>query len=275
MTATYAVFGQPVGHSKSPFIHRAFATQRSETLVYDRIGPAEEEFEEAVRAFFAEGGKGANVTLPFKERAFAMCDVTTERADIAQAVNTLWVDGGKLHGDNTDGPGMLADMVRHNNWKMLNKRVLVLGAGGAVRGVLNCLLDAGVKEIVIANRTLARAEELVQHFSERGELTAVALEDLVAQEAFDVVVNGTAASLAGEDLNLPVSLLATGAYCYDMMYSAEPSPFLQWASDHGASTSDGLGMLVEQAAESFYRWHGWRPGTVAVIQTLREEMANA
>src|SRR5699024_4394902 len=273
MTEKYAVFGQPVAHSKSPFIHRAFATQRSETLSYERIGPAEEDFEQAVQAFFADGGKGANVTLPFKEKAYAMCAVRTERAEVAQAVNTLWMEDGQLHGDNTDGAGMLADMVRHNNWKMLNKRVLVLGAGGAVRGVLNCLLDAGVREVVVANRTLARAEELVQQFAERGELAVVALEDLAAQEAFDVIINGTAASLAGEDLNLPVSLLATGAYCYDMMYSKEPSPFLQWASDHGASTSDGLGMLVEQAAESFYRWHGWRPGTVAVIQDLRKEMA--
>ncbi|HLR16930.1 MAG TPA: shikimate dehydrogenase [Alcanivoracaceae bacterium] len=273
MTAQYAVFGQPVSHSKSPFIHRAFAAQRSETLTYERIGPAEEDFEEAVRTFFAEGGKGANVTLPFKERAYAMCDVRTERAEVAQAVNTLWMEGDQLHGDNTDGPGMLADMVRHNNWKILNKRVLVLGAGGAVRGVLNCIFDAGVKEVVVTNRTLSRAEELAQHFSERGDITAVPMEDLAAQESFDLIINGTAASLAGADLELPVSLLATGVYCYDMMYAAKPSPFLQWASDHGASTSDGLGMLVEQAAESFYRWHGWRPGTVSVIQALREEVS--
>lgn len=267
MTPKFAVFGQPIAHSKSPYIHQAFAAQRSQSLAYERIGPEENEFEDAVRTFFAEGGKGANVTLPFKERAYAMCEVRTERAEQAQAVNTLWMEKGILHGDNTDGAGLLADMIRNLNWKLINKRILVVGAGGAVRGVLGCLLTAGAEEVVITNRTYERAQGLAEQFS----LRAVALEDLHQEAPFHIIINGTSASLAGEGLALPSSLLAENACCYDMMYGEE-TPFMQWAQRHGAQVSDGLGMLVQQAAESFYRWHNWRPATMAVLQSMRQQV---
>lgn len=266
MSAKYAVFGQPIAHSKSPQIHEAFAAQRSQALKYERIAPNENEFESAVEAFFAEGGQGANVTLPFKERAYAMCKVRTERAEQAQAVNTLWMENGQLHGDNTDGAGLLADMIRNLNWKLINKRILVVGAGGAVRGILGCLLTAGAQEVVITNRTFERAEELAQQFNIR----AVALDALAEETPFNIIINGTSASLAGESLALPLGILADSAYCYDMMYGEEPTPFMQWAQTQGAEVSDGLGMLVQQAAESFYRWHGWRPATVALLKDMRD-----
>jgi len=266
MSAKYAVFGQPIAHSKSPQIHEAFAAQRSQALKYERIAPNEDEFESAVEAFFAEGGQGANVTLPFKERAYAMCKVRTERAEQAQAVNTLWMENGQLHGDNTDGAGLLADMIRNLNWKLINKRILVVGAGGAVRGILGCLLTAGAQEVVITNRTFERAEELAQQFNIR----AVALDALAEETPFNIIINGTSASLAGESLALPLGILADSAYCYDMMYGEEPTPFMQWAQAQGAEVSDGLGMLVQQAAESFYRWHGWRPATVALLKDMRD-----
>lgn len=266
MSAKYAVFGQPIAHSKSPQIHEAFAAQRSQALKYERIAPNEDEFESAVEAFFAEGGQGANVTLPFKERAYAMCKIRTERAEQAQAVNTLWMENGQLHGDNTDGAGLLADMIRNLNWKLINKRILVVGAGGAVRGILGCLLTAGAQEVVITNRTFERAEELAQQFNIR----AVALDALAEETPFNIIINGTSASLAGESLALPPGILADSAYCYDMMYGEEPTPFMQWAQAQGAEVSDGLGMLVQQAAESFYRWHGWRPATVALLKAMRD-----
>lgn len=270
MTAKYAVFGHPIAHSKSPIIHQAFAAQRSINISYERIEPALDGFESAVLSFFTEGGKGANVTLPFKEQAFALCAVRTERAEQAQAVNTLWMENNQLHGDNTDGAGLLADISRNLNWKLINKRILVLGAGGAVRGILGCLLTAGAQDIVIANRTFSRAEELAQHFAKDGKIRAVSMEALTDEPPFHILINGTSASLAGEALSLPATVLAQSAYCYDMMYGEEATPFMQWAQAHNAETADGLGMLVQQAAESFYRWHGWRPATVALLKTMRD-----
>lgn len=267
MTASFAVFGQPIAHSKSPQIHQAFAKQREQSLSYKRIGPELDDFESAVNDFFADGGQGANVTLPFKERAYALCTVRTERAEQAQAVNTLWMENGELHGDNTDGAGLLGDMIRNLNWKLINKRILVVGAGGAVRGILGCLLTAGAQEVAITNRTFERAQELAQAF----DIRAVAMDTLADEAPFDIIINGTSASLAGDSLNLPNTLLADNAHAYDMMYGDEPTPFMQWATSQGAEVSDGLGMLVQQAAESFYRWHGWRPATVGLLKTMRED----
>lgn len=268
--ARYAVIGNPVEHSRSPQIHQAFAAQRHQTLVYERLLAPLDGFAETVRAFFAGGGKGANITVPFKEEAFRLCDELTERAQQAGAVNTLWMAHDKLHGDNTDGVGLVNDIRRNLGWQIHNKRVLILGAGGAVRGVLGPLLAEAPAEITLANRTLERAEQLVEQFSNHGiPLHASALDALRGQ--FDLVINAISAGLHGEMPPLNDQLIAADGVCYDMVYShTGTTPFLDWAQLHGAvACRDGLGMLVEQAAESFYRWHDWRPGTRDVINRLR------
>ena len=272
MPQLYAVVGHPVSHSKSPFIHAQFALQTGENLEYTAIQAPLDEFESMVSDFFARGGRGLNVTLPFKERAFALADQLTERAQRAGAVNTLFPDTqGRLVGDNTDGVGLVNDLCRNQGAQVAGRRVLILGAGGAVRGVLGPLLAQGPKEVVIANRTVSKAEALQQLFASTMPEVAMSVSEFAAVDgAFDLIINGTSASLAGNLPPLPASAVAPHTLCYDMMYASETTVFNRWASEQGAArTLDGLGMLVEQAAEAFWLWRHRRPDTAAVIAALR------
>lgn len=275
MTDAYAVFGNPIAQSKSPLIHRQFCEQTGEEMAYTKHKVPEGEFAQAADAFFAGGGKGLNVTLPFKQDAFHYATELTARARRAGAVNLLIAeDDGRVIGDNTDGIGMVNDML-NMGWELAGKRVLILGAGGAVRGVLEPLLSQQVASVTIANRTLEKARQLVQDFHDLGTLEAVAFEALAGRQ-FDLVINGTSASLQGVLPPLPDHLLADGAACYDMLYAAEPTVFMRWAEEQGAArVADGLGMLVGQAAESFYAWRHIRPEVVPVITQLRRSMNGA
>jgi shikimate dehydrogenase len=272
MTDLYAVFGNPINHSKSPHIHRQFAEQTGQDMHYTKQLVNEGEFENAAQEFFAQGGKGINITVPFKLHAFAFARKRTARAERAGAVNTLvLLEDGTVLGDNTDGIGMIHDM--HNlGWELEGKRILVLGAGGAVRGILQPLLEENPAQVVIANRTLSKAEELAKSFHDLGDVQAKAFEQLHG-DVFDIVINGTAASMQGELPPLPDNLLAVHACCYDMMYGSEPTVFLRWAKERGAAqTADGLGMLVGQAAEAFYLWRQIRPEVVPVITAMRRQI---
>ena len=267
----YCVIGNPVSHSKSPLIHRAFAEQTDQHIHYQAILVEPGGLETFLQRFQEQGGKGLNVTLPFKVDAWRAMQVTTPRSGKAGSVNTVWfADDGSRHGDTTDGCGLVRDMY-NNNIEPENKRILILGAGGAVRGVLLDLFGAKPAEITIANRTHSRAVELVQQFSEYSNLMALPMEELGSAQ-YDIIINGTSASLRGEQLSLPENLMAAGACCYDMVYAVSDTAFVQWAKQHGAATAvDGLGMLVEQAAESFSIWRGVRPATKPVIEMLRKK----
>jgi shikimate dehydrogenase len=272
MTDLYAVFGNPINHSKSPVIHRQFAEQTNQDMHYTKQLVNEGEFAKAAQEFFAQGGKGLNVTVPFKMDAFDFAQTLTARAERAGAVNTLArLSDGSILGDNTDGIGMIHDM--HNlGWEIQGKRVLILGAGGAVRGILQPLLEENPARVTIANRTLSKAEELAKNFLDLGDLQAKSFAQLTG-DVFDIVINGTSASMQGELPPLPKNLLAQGACCYDMMYGAEPTIFLQWAKNNGAAQiADGLGMLIGQAAEAFYVWRRIRPEVVPVITALRRQL---
>jgi shikimate dehydrogenase len=273
MTDRYAVMGNPIGHSKSPYIHARFAAQTGQDLGYEAILVELGGFPAAASQFGSSGGRGLNVTVPFKQEAWALATRRSERAERAGAVNTLRfeADGG-LYGDNTDGVGLVRDLKDNHGVALAGRRVLLLGAGGAVRGVLAPLLTERPALLVIANRTVDKAEQLAATFADLGPVHGCGFADL-AGERFDVVINGTAASLHGEMPPLPAGILAPGAVCYDMMYGKEPTPFLRWAAEAGAdSVLDGLGMLVEQAAESFWLWRGVRPATAPVIAALRAAM---
>ncbi|SEK21099.1 shikimate dehydrogenase [Atopomonas hussainii] len=270
----YGVFGNPIGHSKSPLIHRLFAEQTGQTMSYEALLAPLDGFADFARDFFARGGRGANVTVPFKEQAFALVNQLSERAERAGAVNTLCRHAdGKLLGDNTDGVGLVRDLTVNAGWSLADQRILLLGAGGAVRGVLQPLLAHKPRELVIANRTLSKAETLAQHFADLGPV--LASEFAWLQQPFDLIINGTSASLAGELPPLPAAVIKPGhTRCYDMMYSAEPTAFNRWASDLGAAACmDGLGMLVEQAAEAFLLWRGVRPDSAPVLAELRAQLA--
>lgn len=276
MTDRYAVFGNPIAHSKSPQIHARFAEQTGQALTYTAEQIEENNFEAAVKRFLQGDGKGLNITVPFKERAWALAQWRSERAELAGAVNTLYrLDDGRIAGDNTDGVGLVRDLADNNGVTLNGARVLVLGAGGAVRGVLQPLLVAGVASILIANRTLARAETLAKLFAADGRVQACGF-DQVPAEAFDLIINGTSASLQGELPPVPAATVGAQTACYDMMYAAEPTPFCRWATGLGAArVIDGLGMLVEQAAESFRIWRGVQPQTVPVINDLREALTSS
>jgi shikimate dehydrogenase len=263
----FAVFGNPIAHSRSPQIHEAFAAQRGASIDYQRILVPLDEFPQSVARFFAGGGIGANVTVPFKEQACALCDVLSDRARSAGAVNTLWQEEGKLHGDNTDGVGLITDLRDNLNWPLRDQHILILGAGGAVRGVLGPLLAEHPALIRIANRTEEKARDLAMMFAGRGvPVFGGGLHDL--RGPFELIINATSAGLSGDMPALPANLVGANTRCYDMIYGA--TPFLQWAEQHQCSArADGLGMLVEQAAEAFHRWHGWRPDTGAVMQQMR------
>ena len=256
MRKQFAVIGNPIEQSRSPELHHAFAAKTGIDLQYSkRLAPLDG-FDASVQEFFAHGGCGMNVTVPFKEQAFAQCQVLTERAKMAKAVNTLWMQDGKLYGDNTDGQG-LVDAIHALGWSLAQSRILILGAGGATRGVIYPLVQAGAKKIVIANRTLARAEQLVadlQPYVSEAELSATALSDLAGE--YDLVINATSASLTGDALILPEQLKFQHAY--EMAYG-KPSTFLDQAKARGVPTSEGFGMLVGQAIEAFSIWNGVKP----------------
>jgi shikimate dehydrogenase len=274
MPDRYAVIGNPIAHSKSPLIHAAFARQTAQDMVYDRVLGSRDDFAGDVRRFVAEGGRGLNVTVPFKEDAFALADERSERAQAAGAVNTLIVLGeGRLRGDNTDGVGLVRDLCCNHRFMLEGARVLLLGAGGASRGVLRPLLAERPALLVIANRTAAKAVELAASVAGLGPVEGGGLTELRGRR-FDLVVNATAAGLGGEVPYLPDDCLADGAWVYDMMYGSEPTAFVRWGLAHGAAKAlDGLGMLVEQAAESFFLWRGVHPDTGPVIEALRRGLA--
>lgn len=274
MTDRYAVFGNPVAHSKSPLIHARFAEQTGQQLIYTAERIEEAEFETAVENFLRGEGRGLNITVPFKERAWALAQWRSDRAELAGAVNTLYrLEDGRIAGDNTDGVGLVRDLAENNRIPLQAARVLVLGAGGAVRGVLQPLLAAGVASVLIANRTTARAEELARHFSGSVPVSGCGFEQIPA-EPFDLIINGTSASLQGELPPVPEAAIGPHSACYDMMYGADPTPFCLWAQQRGAGqVMDGLGMLVEQAAESFRIWRGVRPSTLPVITELRKSLS--
>jgi shikimate dehydrogenase len=269
----YGVMGNPIGHSKSPMIHTLFAEQTGQSQSYEAILVEIGAFAAAVQGFRENGGKGLNVTVPFKLDAWELTDERSTRAELAGAVNTLVLrEDGTLFGDNTDGIGMVSDIQNNQGISLQGKRVLVLGAGGAVRGVLGPMLEQQPQAITIANRTPSRAEELAGLFMELGTISGCGFDALEGQQ-FDVVINGTSASLQGEVPPLPDNLLAENALCYDMMYGAAPTAFMAWAEAHNcAHISDGLGMLVEQAAESFLIWRGVKPETAPVIRAVRENL---
>ncbi len=271
-----AVFGNPIKQSKSPAIHRAFAGQLGEDVQYRAQRIELDDFEAAVQRFFAGGGRGLNVTLPFKERAFALADESSERASCARAANTLIaLPDGRLRADNTDGVGMIRDMVANHGWQIGGLRTLILGAGGAVRGVLQPLLRERPSDVFIANRTAARAAQLVEEFSGLGVPVAGGGVDDIPAQSWDLIINGSAAGLDGEMPELPGVVLSDRCSCYDMVYGAEPTAFMRWAAANTAwAVADGLGMLVEQAAESYWLWQGRRPETRPVIQQIREMMAD-
>lgn len=269
MTDQYVVFGNPIKHSKSPLIHKAFAEQSNTNMRYEAALVPLDDFVGTAQRFFAAGGCGANVTVPFKEQAYRMCDELSPAAEMAGAVNTLIrLADGRIRGDNTDGFGLVTDLQRFI--VLQHKRVLLLGAGGAARGCLLPLLMAGVAQIDICNRTISKAEVLAALHPEK--VHAVQAEQLVG--AYDVVINSTSASLSGSLPAIP-AVVVSQAFCYDMMYGAAPTVFNLWCQANGATQAiDGLGMLVGQAAYSFYLWRGVMPQVEPVLQQLRQQLAD-
>lgn len=269
-TDHYVVIGNPIAHSKSPAIHARFAELTGLQVDYQRLLAPLDGFASTVHDFIAAGGKGANVTLPFKLEAFALATELSERARIAGAVNTLKFEHGHIYGDNTDGIGLVADIVRNAGVSLRGKRVLLLGAGGAARGALLPLLQEEPASLTIANRTLAKAQDLQQQassLSDRCELQACRFENL--QQPFDVIINATSASINDEVPPLAATVFGKDTLAYDMMYAAAPTAFLRLAASHGAQCRDGLGMLVEQAAEAFALWRGVRPPSAPVLAEMR------
>ena len=268
----YAVMGNPIEHSKSPLIHRLFAEQTGQNLVYEAILVDPGGFAEAVADFTATAGKGLNVTVPFKQDAWKIADQLSKRAQRAGAVNTLKVgDGGKLSGENTDGVGLVRDLTSNLGLTLSGKQLLILGAGGAVRGILAPLLEQNPSRLLIANRTVERALQLAAEFSDLGELQGCGFADLKGAR-FDIIINATAAGLQGQIPDLPDGIIDSLSCCYDLMYASEPTAFVRYARQRGAQAAfDGLGMLVEQAAESFRIWRGITPDTAAVIAALRQQ----
>ncbi len=266
----YAVFGNPIKHSKSPQIHSLFAKQKGIELNYQAIEVPIGQFSEYLNLFASQKGKGLNITVPFKEDAFALCNTLTERARLSGSVNTIWFDDKSIiHGDTTDGKGLINDLTINNALDLYNKSILVLGAGGSVRAILKPLCELKPKNIVIANRTVSKAEQLAKIFSDHGNLQSSSYEEL--SSPFDLIINGTSLSLNGKLPSISESTIDSRTSCYDLMYSDTETIFMKWAEKQGASkVIDGLGMLVEQAAESFMIWHGVMPDTTPVIKMLRE-----
>ncbi|MFZ6770246.1 shikimate dehydrogenase [Undibacterium sp. Di26W] len=269
----YVVIGNPIAHSKSPAIHARFAELTVQHIDYQRLLAPLDGFTASVHDFIKAGGKGANVTLPFKLEAFALADELSPRAQAAGAVNTLKFEQGRIYGDNTDGIGLVADIVRNAGVSLRGKRVLLLGAGGAARGALLPLLQEQPAVLLIANRTLAKAQDLlVQTHKLAGNCTLQACRFEDIDQAADVIVNATSASLNDDVPPLSPALFTDTTLAYDMMYAAAPTSFLRFAASHGAQCRDGLGMLVEQAAEAFALWRGVRPPSDVVLAEMRAAM---
>jgi len=270
MTDRYAVMGNPVAHSKSPHIHTLFAHQTGQDIEYSAILVEPGGLAGAVEEFHSSGGRGLNITVPFKAEAWTLAARRSERAEMAGAVNTLVLDStGEYSGDNTDGAGLVRDLTLNHGCTLTGQRVLLVGAGGAAQGVIEPLLAEQPALLVVANRTAAKAVELARRFCELGRIEGGGL-DAPEGQSFDAIINATAASLSGTVPALPASVVSAATWCYDMMYSDEPTAFVHWGREHGAAHSlDGLGMLVEQAAESFYLWRDVRPDTGPVIAALR------
>ena len=263
----YGLVGHPVDHSRSPLIHTVFARQTNQHLTYELIDAEPPDFETAVRGFGAAGGKGLNVTVPHKEAAFALCKDSSAAARAAGAVNTISIVDGRLRGDNTDGAGFIRDITVNQQQALAGRRIIVLGAGGAARGIIGPLLAEQPAELTIANRTKQRAEQLVAQLQGAVLVGARAFSELGELAPFDVLINATSAGLKGETPPFPSTLVAPHSVCYDLVYAAGDTPFVAWAKSNGAGRAiQGWGMLVEQAAESFLIWRGIRPDTTALLR---------
>ncbi|MEM8982922.1 MAG: shikimate dehydrogenase [Pseudomonadota bacterium] len=262
----YAVLGYPIAHSRSPVIHSLFAEQTGQSLVYEAVETPPEKLESTISTFRRGGGKGLNITVPHKSEVVRLVDELTEHAATAGAVNTLWVDDGRLFGTNTDGVGLVRDLTANKGWSLHGRTVLVLGAGGATRGIVRPLLEQGAGRIVIANRTLDKAIALAAHFGAFGDVASERFDDLVSQGPFDLVINATSAGLDGKRPAFPANIVGAQTRCYDLAYGASSRPFLDWARSAGAQhVATGWGMLVEQAAEAFEIWRGVRPNTAELL----------
>ena len=263
MSGQFAVMGNPVAHSLSPLIHQHFAKQTGIALTYETIGVPEDKFLESVAQFFANGGQGLNITLPFKQEAYALATVRTARCERAAAANMLWMHKQQVHADNTDGVGLVRDLGRFVD--LANQRVLILGAGGAARGIIPPLLEASVASLTVLNRTLAKAKALQAAFP-----AIACVSGLSKADSFDVIINATSAGLAGGPWSWELGCPLLASFCYDLSYSLDaPTPFVEWARAQGARAADGLGMLVQQGAEAFLIWHGVMPKTAPVLEWLR------
>jgi shikimate dehydrogenase len=276
MTDRYVVIGNPIGHSKSPAIHALFARETGQDMHYERLLAPLDGFRATVQSFRDAGGRGCNVTVPFKFEAFELAHACSERAQLAQAANTLRFEAdGRIVADNTDGPGLVRDITLHAGVPIAGRSVLLLGAGGAASGALASLLQAQPGKLVVCNRSMGKARELVERHAPLAqalgiELLAQSREEL--PHGFDMVINSTSSSLAGEALPMDPHVVRRGTLVYDMMYGPSSEPALQWARQHGAIARDGFGMLVEQAAEAFFIWRGVRPDTRALMPLLRKEL---
>lgn len=267
----YAVVGHPIDHSRSPVIHQLFARQTGQKLIYELIGAVPEAFETAVRGFAAAGGKGLNVTVPHKQAAYELCNELGPEAEKARAVNTISFPAeGRLRGDNTDGIGLMRDLTETLDEPVEGRRILVLGAGGAARGILLPLIEASPVILVLANRTIERADRMIAELEPTESLTARTFTELAEEPPFDVVINATSAGLRGEEPPFPPACVGADTFCYDLAYSFKDTPFVLWARANGAREAvQGWGMLVEQAAESFFIWRGVRPDTAPILEKLR------
>ncbi len=265
----YGVMGYPVSHSRSPVIHRLFALQTGQNIQYELLQVSPEKLEQAIRQFQRTGGKGLNITVPHKSPISRLCDQLSERASTAGAVNTLAFQDSEIFGDNTDGIGLLRDLAVNLGINLEGANILILGAGGATRGITGPLLEMLPKSLLIANRSLGKAEELVDQFEKSGPISACRFNGLPEAEDFDVVINATSAGVRGETPPYPSSAVSGNTFCYDLSYGLQPTPFSVWAREQGAARSVmGWGMLVEQAAESFHLWRGVRPDTTPVLKQM-------
>ena len=266
----YGVMGYPVSHSRSPVIHRLFALQTEQNLQYELLQVAPEKLETAIRQFQRTGGKGLNITVPHKSAVARLVDHTSERAATAGAVNTLSFKGGEIYGDNTDGIGLLRDLTVNLGIDLEGANILILGAGGATRGIVSPLLEMNPSSLRIANRTLGKAQALADHFERFGPVTACRFNVVPVSEPYDLVINATSAGLQGDAPPYPAAAITEQTYCYDLSYGLNATPFSVWARDNGAAHSVmGWGMLVEQAAESFSLWRGIRPDTAPVLKQMQ------
>lgn len=266
---SYAVIGHPIAHSKSPLIHRQFAQQTNQPITYDAIEAPLDAFAETVKQFRQSGGKGCNVTLPFKEQAYQLATQHSPLAKEAGAANTLVFKENKIYADSTDGPGLVNDLVNNHQFVLAQKKLLILGAGGVVKCITGPLFAGGAQQIVIANRTTEKAMAIAKQFSSHGNIEGCGLE-AIPDLNYDLIINATSSGINGETPNIkPALIMKQKTWCYDLFYADKPTAFLAWAAEQGAAKCmDGLGMLVEQAAVAFYLWRGVYPETQSVIQQL-------